>query len=91
LPKLLTIISVTGIGGPGATVVSVYVLVPVTITTPRIIASFNPRAGSVIASVAVGRCEPRSIIMPVLLLVPSTVLIGLVFQTSSVVGVQDVI
>src|SRR5262249_15368715 len=87
LPKLLTIISVAGIVGPGATVA----LVPVTITTSRAIAPLIPEIGPVIASVAAGICEPGAILMPIPLLVPSTVLIGLVFQTSSVVGVQDAI
>ena len=83
--KLLTIIPVTGLVGPGATIV------PVTIATAAAIALLIPGVWPVIASVAVGRCEPRSIIMPVALLGRSTVLIGLVFQTSSVVGVQDII
>ena len=83
MAKLLTIISVTGIVGPGATVV------PVTIATAAAIALSIPGVWPVIGSVAVGRCEPRAVIMPVTLLVPSTVLIGLVFKTPSVVGVQD--
>ena len=83
--KLLTIIPVTGIVGPGATVV------PVTIATAATIALLIPGVGPVIASVAVGRCEPRPIFMPIALLVRSTVLIGLVFQTLNVVGAQDAI
>jgi hypothetical protein len=84
-PKLLTIIPITGIVGPGATVV------PVTIATASAIAPLIPGVWPVIASIAVGRYEPHSIIMPVPLLVPLTVLIGLIFQTSSVGGVQDAI
>jgi hypothetical protein len=89
--KLLTIISVAGILAPGATVGSVTILVPVTVATAAAIAPLISGVGPVIVSVAVGRCEPCPIVMPVPLLVRSTVLIRLLFQTSSVVGVQDVI
>jgi hypothetical protein len=48
-PKLLTIIPITGIVGPGATVV------PVTIATASAIAPLIPGVWPVIASIAVGR------------------------------------
>jgi len=88
LALIVAIISVTGIISAEAAIVSIAGYVPVTITTPRGMAPLIP---GVIALVGVGISEPRAIIVPVMLLVPSTVLIGLLFQTPRVARIQDAI
>jgi len=88
LALIVAIISVTGIISAEAAIVSIAVFVPVTITPPRAMAPLIP---GIIALVGVGISEPRAIIVPVMLLVPSTVLIGLLFQTPRVARIQDAI
>ena len=91
LTRIETIILVTRIIRLGATVASFAILAPITIGAPIVISPSVAAVGPVIASGAVGRFQSRAIIMPVTLLVPSTVLIGLLFQASRVVGIQDIV